>query len=640
MIATKSVQADTSSPSLWAKLKISPDTLVSMEHGSFRVDIYEHADNHKENTLPSRHKYFYAPIALLDNKGATSSFNNVTQKAEMRFQIEMWNQEIQNKVVKYLGQVLGRKVNSHQVQIIPLENVILASTFSSTFFTLSTDWKPCRQHKSLWFALSCFDIKDCNQLAANMRSNPEQFDHFKLLFSLSSQTSKTKETTIRIENIVSGQMFNDLLQRFGHDKNVFLTANDEKRLVMETATNIFVESFDDSDVVTQNSESQVYNVLKNLLVSSRTTIKEQSDKMWESVFWNEDNYRPDKTSKTLNEMYSKLDTENQKKMADSYQKSFKVGGKTELNIPGMFSAGGEFNTEFADQGMTSKEDLDKFYNESKDHVVWNGEKFTPKPLALGRINLSRLNDTQSLRDRKVSVRYTTAVLSTPINFVQNAELTTTDEWQILKDQVKEIRERLTFAIANLTALTKNTTETVQRLEQNENHLAQMNTTVLHAIANLTALTTNMTTPSTIGRMPRTCADLRLIGHLKSGFYSVMGNKRLESVYCDFTHQGLQKWLGSIDIKSSPVHFDRSLISIRELAQRSGEYAIPFHPSGAHQTPVVNEGYVISNDGIFIARTPGKYFFAFPGQCDKRIIRISLQFKRKDSWSTIKIVPCI
>lgn len=43
----------------------------------------------------------------------------------------------------------------------------------------------------------------------------------------------------------------------------------------------------------------------------------------------------------------------------------------------------------------------------------------------------------------------------------------------------------------ITFLTENTTETVQRLEQTENHLAQMNTTVLHATANLTALTSNL-----------------------------------------------------------------------------------------------------------------------------------------------------
>ncbi|KZS16600.1 Uncharacterized protein APZ42_017143 [Daphnia magna] len=655
MIATKSVQADTSSPSSWAKLQISPDTLVSMEHGSFRVDIYEHADNHKENTLPNRHKYFYAPIALLDNKGATSSFNNVTQKAEMRFRIEMWNQEVQNKVVKYLGQVLGRKVNSHQVQIIPLENVILASTSSSTIYTLSTDWKPCRQHKSLWFALSCFDIKDCNQLAANMRSNPEQFDHFKLLFSLSSQTSKTKETTIRIENIVAGQMVSDLLQRFGHEKDVFLTANDEKRLVMETATNIFVETFDDSDVVSQNSESQVYNVLKNLLVSSRTTIKEQSDKMWESVFWNEDNYRPDKTTKTLNKMYNKLDTDNQKKLADSYQNANKVGGKVEVKILEIFSASGEFNKDLADQGIMTKEDLDKIHQESRDHVVWDGKKFIPKPLALSRINLSRLKDTQSLKNRKVSVRYTTAVLSTPINFVRNDKLTTTDEWQILKEQVKETTERLEetakhlarinitvlHAIANLTILTK-LTETAERLEESVKHLAQTNTTVFHAIGNMTALTTNTTTSTTIRRMPMSCADLRLMGHSNNGFYFVMGNKRLESVYCDFTTktQGdFQKRMGVIDVKSHPVHYVKTVIAKEVRVGKDKDVGLAFEfRTGSTRAPIVNEGNALLNDGVFRAPTPGKYFISFSGQCDL-INHVSLLLAIDGYWSTVVSSTC-
>jgi hypothetical protein len=89
--------------------------------------------------------------------------------------------------------------------------------------------------------------------------------------------------------------------------------------------------------------------------------------------------------------------------------------------------------------LTSKEDLEKFYQESKDHVEWNGEKFVPKPLQLGRINLVQLRDTQSLQDHKVSVRYSTAVLSTPINFVQNVELTVTDEWQNLKEELNHLK---------------------------------------------------------------------------------------------------------------------------------------------------------------------------------------------------------
>ena len=72
---TVSGQPDISASSSWAKLQISPDTLVSMAYGNFRVDIYEHANNHKSTTTSiSNFKYFYAPIALLDHQGATMQF--------------------------------------------------------------------------------------------------------------------------------------------------------------------------------------------------------------------------------------------------------------------------------------------------------------------------------------------------------------------------------------------------------------------------------------------------------------------------------------------------------------------------------------------------------------------------------------
>jgi hypothetical protein len=38
----------------------------------------------------------------------------------------------------------------------------------------------------------------------------------------------------------------------------------------------------------------------------------------------------------------------------------------------------------------------------------------------------------------------------------------------------------------------------------------------------------------INGLPSSCADLKLIGHIWSGFYSVMGSAKMESVYCDFT----------------------------------------------------------------------------------------------------------
>jgi acylphosphatase len=239
-----------------------------------------------------------------------------------------------------------------------------------------------------------------------------------------------------------------LLQRFGDKKDIFLTANDEKKMLAEMAANIRMETFHDSEVGSPETEFQVGNFLKDLLVVSRTTIKEQSDKMWDSVFWNDDNYRPDKTTKTLNEIVNKLDRETQKKMADMFGKSEKQSTprfqynneskswadveRISLDISGKMAndSDGSIRVEIL------KEDVEKLLQESRDHVQWDGEKFLPRPIRLTKIHLGKFHDLQSFQDRNFRVRYTIADLSAPIKFFEHAHLTVTDDWNQLKDELK------------------------------------------------------------------------------------------------------------------------------------------------------------------------------------------------------------
>ncbi|EFX79566.1 hypothetical protein DAPPUDRAFT_244780 [Daphnia pulex] len=546
--------------SSWAKLQISPDTLSSMEYGNFLIEIYEHANNHKVTTTASEKKYFYSPLALLDHTSAVSRLNRVTKQSELRFRIEMWNEKIQNEVVKHLNEIVSHQIKSNKVTVIPLEKVILKSKRPTVDYSLYPEWTNYDKSKTLRLSLSCSEQKICDELASEMRSDPEQFDHFKLLYSLTSQTSQTKQTTISIDSVTSGQMITTLLQKFGDKKDIFLTANDEKKMLSETATNIRMDTFDDSEVGSPDTETQILNILKDLLVTSRTTIKEQSDKMWESVFWNEDNYRPDKTTKTLNEIINKLDIDTQKKLAGMFQKAEKQSEVIEIlesgnkdankrrdeqhryanqtrdanvneikrslatdqeqssrnetrddkgqtnRIGTEVTAGGllivktgakvaaensnthnsekenekweiakknsdELNrnvenkeriehnydsnswtdvdriSSIISEKMTNnsdsskrveflKENMEKLLQESRDHVQWDGEKFTPKPMQLSRINLGKFRDSQTFQDRIVRVRYTNAELSAPIKFVEQAELTVTDEWNNLKVELK------------------------------------------------------------------------------------------------------------------------------------------------------------------------------------------------------------
>ncbi len=153
-----------------------------------------------------------------------SSFNNVTRQPEVRFRIEMWNDAVEREVTKYTSGLVGHSVKSEQIRVLPLEKVLLSSQSPSpTYYQTSKVWSEYQRHRYLWFSLTCSQLIECDDLAAQMRSNPEQFGHLKLLFSLSSQTSERKETIIRIDNIVTGEMMTKLDQRYPDAKEVYKT---------------------------------------------------------------------------------------------------------------------------------------------------------------------------------------------------------------------------------------------------------------------------------------------------------------------------------------------------------------------------------------------------------------------------------
>jgi hypothetical protein len=445
---------DANYSSSWANLQISPDPLSSMEFGNFLIEIYEHANN--QNATTSEKKYFYSPLGLLDHKSAVSRYNMVTKQPGMRFCVEMWNEKLQNEVVKHLKEIVDQEIKSNKVRVIPLDKVILTSKISTADYWLSPVWKNYDQRKTIWFSFSCNDLQVCDKLAKEMQSDPTQFDHLKLLYSLSSLTTyTTKQITISIESVTSGQMVSNLLLKFKDKNEVFLNGNDTVKMLAEMATNIRRETFEDNEIGSPDTEIQIYKSLKDFLITSMTTITEQSDKRWDSVFWHNENYRPDKATKTLNEM---INTDNEKELADLFQTQDSYNSNIFWTaIKEVSSTVLAKSTNDSDSSRRAEiviVNFAKLLQESKNHVQWDGEKFVPKPLQLSRINLGKFRDSQSFQDLKVSVRYINAELSAPIKFAQHAELTVTEEWNNLKNQ-------LIKGLSSFLALTKHLTKKVK-----------------------------------------------------------------------------------------------------------------------------------------------------------------------------------
>ena len=83
----------------WAKLDISPKAIGSVPYNNMRINIYQHSGNLKTGVNNGENKFYYSPIALLDTMSAISSFNNGNNQAEMKFRIEMWNEDVQSAVL-------------------------------------------------------------------------------------------------------------------------------------------------------------------------------------------------------------------------------------------------------------------------------------------------------------------------------------------------------------------------------------------------------------------------------------------------------------------------------------------------------------------------------------------------------------
>ena len=496
--------------STWARLKISSDTVGSLEYGSFLVNIYAHSTNQMTQNV-STNKYFYAPITLLDHKSARSFYNELSRQQEMEFRIELWNDEIKAKVVQWIKENHDSKVNKNFVQVIPFEKLLL-STSSITMqkrFRLQRDWKDCRSEKDVRFKLVCvIDRNDCDDLANQMRNQTNFFSgEFKILLSVESERAQTRQTLIKVESILNGGLAAKLNQQMPKGlQEALVTAEDEQQLLADSATNILMETRDDSDDVSTNFEDKVLKFLQNNLIeSSRKIIDKMDDKAWNSVFWNEDNYRPDKASKTMNKVYKKQDAETQKKMVKAIEEANKssssqenvkgsssfensnsnekqnresstfenatkvdtsVGGKgwgVKLNAAvsvDLTKEGSEDNEnrqsssssnaqtiggnrtavsgseETSGSVSLSQEEMDKLFDECKNNVEWDGEKFTPKPLTLSRVNLAKLRDTQKFQQRSVRVSYSTAIRTLPVHIADETKLEYINQLIELKNQLE------------------------------------------------------------------------------------------------------------------------------------------------------------------------------------------------------------
>ena len=391
----------------WSQIEVSDSVLGALDYDNYEILLYEHARNFQD--IPGNQKiFFFAPIVQLNQMSAISYYNKLTRKSEMSFNVLMWNEALKIAVQKFISSNLNRPVNMFQIRILPFDTISLFSMQVMEGIELSTYDVVYQGNQFLRFKYSCDQLSDCEALAAAMKLDPSRFD-LKMRFTLATQLRRTDLTNIDITNIMSGEMMNNLDQKF-RGKEVLLTAEDKNKLLKETSTNIIIQMVSDSDIPTATSEENVYGILERLLQFSRTIIQRGESIAWESVFWNEDNYRPDKTSNTFNEIYSKLETDTKRALQEFFNNTNQFAIEGGIGVKEV-KLEGKYKRDISAAGSMSLENVEKLLRESANKIQWSGTKFTPKEMELSRLNMVRLSDRQTFQDIRVNVEYRTSMLT-------------------------------------------------------------------------------------------------------------------------------------------------------------------------------------------------------------------------------------
>jgi hypothetical protein len=152
--------------------------ISSVQFESVCVNIYD-----SQTTSNNKNIYFYSPMALLNHKNVVSIHNQTVTQGILSVSFTIWNQEVRNKVVQHLSQLLSQQIEPSQVKVFPFDSVRLTSKVQSADFSLTNEWRLYDNQPSRRFTLICPTKEDCGRVKTQMQNFPKQFEHLQLEFN-------------------------------------------------------------------------------------------------------------------------------------------------------------------------------------------------------------------------------------------------------------------------------------------------------------------------------------------------------------------------------------------------------------------------------------------------------------------------
>jgi len=341
---------------------------------------------------------------------------------------------------------------------------------------LSSAWiNNLKQQQVYRFRVAAETNQSCQLLADTIRKTPDQFvDSIQLQFTVSAAKIDSKVINVKSEHVSSSQLVAALKNMPGTDgPDRYLTSSDYNTMLWQISNQVLVSEVTSGDYVDADDELSLKDVIAQMFQTQKENTAQFDDKMWNSVFWDPLDERPDKITSELNKVLYINETDHRAYLTQSGTSS------TSAKVSGIMKVIGGGASHSSSSSLTTDE-LSHLLSVNDIQSEIQGEKFVPKKLDLTRLNVNDLSRQDLLATKRIRVRQVDIGGALQIGIGNSSVEAVDDENRFLRQRMEDLQNALNETQNGLASLQSS-------IQASERGLASMQASVSGLQSSETAL---------------------------------------------------------------------------------------------------------------------------------------------------------
>ncbi|XP_055328913.1 uncharacterized protein LOC129581725 [Paramacrobiotus metropolitanus] len=336
LVVVPNAEGETSAVLGWDNLEIDGTFLMKLPYHNSLITVFQ-----KNLTLHGKTvvQYVYTPLLLLQPETARIQTHPGTGAHMVTFEILLRDLRVEKYIRDQLKTDMNVDVGLGSVVPVPIRNIRLKSLEPSPLYTVDTAWRNnASSRRTVTFRLFCTEAANCETVRKCITEEPDWLvDNLVVQCDVQSQKSVRRTINVTAEHVRTTGLISKLEQQFPGRDVIYMKSDDAKQLALDIKTNIVASEITDGEFVSTDASLSLMPLVDSVLSLENVDTKQFSSEMWSSTFWHDDNARPDKIARTLNEVYDKSDSQTKALMRNELAEASKSFDKNNASNEAHFT---------------------------------------------------------------------------------------------------------------------------------------------------------------------------------------------------------------------------------------------------------------------------------------------------------------